>query len=388
MILDVDERLLRRAQELEHLIREHAAEAEHERRVGKVVLEALAEAGLFRMLTPRSLGGLETDPVTCARVIEEVSGYDSAAGWTLMTANSADWWCSRLPAQGAEEIYAEDRNAVIASAFHPPMDARAVEGGVRVTGRRPLSSNIHDATWLMVTALVDAGDGGAPQALALYARAAEAEILDTWYTLGMRGTDSNDVSLTDVFVPRSRTFVLAPGSQPGPLYDGPLYRISAMGQAGMVVSPVPLGIARAALDELRRLAGGKTPFGSAKVLRERAVAQRDLARAEAVLRSARLLFYDALAEEWERAKTGVVHTLEQRADTTLAAAHAVWSAATAVDLVCRLAGTTGIYTRSPLERHLRDVQTLRHHGFVAESRYESAGQVYLGVEPEFGFVAF
>lgn len=388
MRFDVDDGLLESARGVEQLIREHAEEAERERRVSKVVMEALAEAGLFRMLTPRSLGGLETHPVTCARVIEEISEFDSAAGWTLMTANSADWWCSRLPTEGAEEIYRDDPSAVIASAFHPPMQARAVDGGYRVTGRRPFSSNIHDATWLMVTALVDPGGGADVQAIGLYARAAEAEIIDTWYTLGMRGTDSNDVSLVDVFVPRSRIFALTPGSQPSALYGGPLYRISAMGEAGMVVCPVPLGIARSAVGELRRLAGGKTPFGSAKVLRERGVAQRDLARAEAILRSARLLFYDALAEEWERAQAGIVHSLEQRADTTLAAAHAVRSAAEAVDLVCRLAGTSGVYTRSPLERHLRDIQTLRHHGFVAESRYETAGQVYLGVDPEFGFVAF
>lgn len=388
MYLAVDNALLGKARGLEQLVREHAEEADRERRMNKVVLEAMVEAGLFRMLTPRSLGGLETDPLTCARVIEEVSGYDASAGWPLMTANSADWWCSRLPTEGAGEIYRDDPNALIASAFHPPMEGRVVDGGYRVTGRRPFSSNIHDATWLMVTAVVDPGDGGDAQGTGLFARAADAEIIDTWYTLGMRGTDSNDVALNDVFVPVSRPFTLPPGSQPSALYGGALYRISAMAEAGMVVAPVPLGIAGAAVDEVRRLAAGKTPFGSARLLRERGVAQRELARAEAILRSARLLFYDALSQEWERAQAGIVHSLEQRADSALAAAHAVRSAAEAVDLVCRLAGTNGIYTRSPLERQLRDVQTLRHHGFVAENRYETAGQVYLGVEPEFGFVAF
>jgi hypothetical protein len=44
--------------------------------------------------------------------------------------------------------------------------------------------------------------------------------------------------------------------------------------------------------------------------------------------------------------------------------------------------------RNRLERHFRDVHTLRHHGFVSESRYETVGQVFLGVPPEFGLVAF
>jgi alkylation response protein AidB-like acyl-CoA dehydrogenase len=59
----------------------------------------------------------------------------------------------------------------------------------------------------------------------------------------------------------------------------------------------------------------------------------------------------------------------------------------AVDLAYSLAGTSAIYARNPLERHFRDVQTVRHHWFCSEGRYETAGQVYLGVEPEFGFVA-
>ena len=94
MQLTVDDKLLETAQQLAPIICEHADEGECQRRPARRVMEALAEAGLFRMLTPRSLGGLEVDPVTCARVIEEVAGFDSVAGWTLMTANSVDWWCA------------------------------------------------------------------------------------------------------------------------------------------------------------------------------------------------------------------------------------------------------------------------------------------------------
>lgn len=161
-----------------------------------------------------------------------------------------------------------------------------------------------------------------------------------------------------------------------------------MAEVATVIPPVALGIARQAISELRDLAQGKTPFGSATLLRERAVAQAKLARAEAVLRSARLFFYDTLNESWERAQAGEPASLEQKADDLLAAAHAVASSVKAVDLIYSLAGTSGMYTRSRLERHFRDVQTLRHHGFIAESRYETVGQVYLGAPPEFGLVAF
>ena len=84
------------------VIREHAAEAEAARRLSPAVMDALRGAGLFRMLLPRSLGGLEVDMATYARAVEAVSRHDSAAGWVLQAANFGDWWGARLPDEGAE----------------------------------------------------------------------------------------------------------------------------------------------------------------------------------------------------------------------------------------------------------------------------------------------
>ena len=123
-------------------------------------------------------------------------------------------------------------------------------------------------------------------------------------------------------------------------------------------------------------------------MRERPAVQAALAEAEALLRSARLLFYDTLAATWRRAVTGESATLEQKADMMLAATHAVGTGARVTELMHRMCGTTGIYARSRLERLLRDAQTVRHHGFHCESRLETVGQVYLGVQPEFFMVAF
>jgi alkylation response protein AidB-like acyl-CoA dehydrogenase len=319
-------------------------------------------------------------------VIEAVARFDSAGGWAIMVANSVDWWCSRLPDEGAEEIYAGGPDTIIATAFQPPADAAPVGGGYRLSGQRPLASNAHDADWLMLTAEV-AGDDGELAVIGAIFPAGDAEIVDTWHALGMRGTDSGDIAVDGVFVPAARTFAMGPAFEPGRHYGGPLYRFPAIGEAATVVPPTALAVAREAIDQVRDLAQGKTPFGSGTLLRQRGVAQAKLARAEAILRSARLLFYTTLEEAWERTLSGTLSTLEQKADLALAGAHAVASSVKAVDLVHSMAGTSGVYTRSPLERHFRDVQTVRHHGFCSEGRYETAGQVYLGVEPEFGFVA-
>lgn len=227
-----------------------------------------------------------------------------------------------------------------------------------------------------------------PEIVALIMRTSEVEIVDTWHSLGMRGTDSNDVAAHAVFVPVSRSFHVAPQYEAASQFQGPLYRLSALVSTFVVVAPVALAIARGALSELCDLAGRKTPLGSRKTLKDRAAVQSAVAEGEALLRSARLYWYETLTAAWLRALAGEETTLEHKADLMLAGTHAVQSAARVAALMHRMAGTSGVYARNRLERHFRDANTVRHHGFLCEGRLETVGQVYLGVEPEFGFVTF
>ena len=389
----VDESILAAARALGPIVREHAEVAERERRLAHDVIDAMRGAGLFRLFTPRALGGLETDPVTFARVAEEIGGFDSAAGWALQAGNTGAWWASKFPEAGVAELFANGPDLMISASFSPPHRAEEVQGGYRLTGRGPLASTVHDSPWVMMTGIVFDGEAprttpAGPDVVALVMRTSEVEIVDSWHSLGMRGTDSNDVAANGVFVPASRSIHVVPDHPRGTQFQGPLYRLPALVSVTAVVAPVALAIARGALDALRDLAARKTPLGSRKTLRERASAQSALAEGEAMLRSARLLLYDTLAEAWRRAVAGDPATLERKADLMLAGTHAVRTAARVADIVHRVCGTTGIYTRSPLERHFRDAETVRHHDFVCESRFETVGQVYLGVEPEFGMVAF
>jgi alkylation response protein AidB-like acyl-CoA dehydrogenase len=393
MKMQVDTTLIDAARNMLPVIRDHNAETERERRLSRATLHALTDAGLLRMCTPRSLGGLEVDPLTCARVVEEVAGADSAAGWTLVNPLNYAFFCARLPDAGTEEIYRHGPDALIAGPFHPPIQATPVAGGYRLTGRAPFASNCHDATWIARTALVIEGDtprlsaGGAPELLLAIVPVDACDMIDTWYVMGMRGTGSDDIALTNVFVPQARTFPLVPAFTPGSHYRGPLYRFSAMGNLAATFPLVMLAMARQALNEVYTLAQGKIPFASTTALRERATAQVKLAQAEATLRAARALLYDTLGERWEQTLAGEPPSLVQRADLLLAVAHATSSAAQAVELAYSVAGTSGIYTRNPLERHFRDVQVLKQHGFASESRYETVSQVYFGLPPEFAPVA-
>jgi indole-3-acetate monooxygenase len=224
-------------------------------------------------------------------------------------------------------------------------------------------------------------------ALTWFARES-CQVIDTWHVMGMRGTGSNDVAVTDVFVPTTRTFPLVPEFTPGSHYQGPLYRFPLVGIVATNLPPLVLAVARRAIEEVSALAQGKVPVAASTMLRERASAQAKLAQAEASLRAGRLFLYDTLSDTWEATVAGEPLSLRHKADVLLAMTHAVQSAVQAVELMYRMAGTSGVYTRSPLERYFRDVQVLRHHAFGAETRYETVGQVYLGLPPDFPVLAF
>ncbi len=384
-----DTSLIDAARGIAPIIRQHSQEAERERRLSQPVLKALREAGFLRMSTPRSLGGLETDPVTRALVVEEIGRHNSAAAWTLE--NPLDWafFCCRLPDEGAEEIYSRGADILIAAQFGRPLKATSTGGGYRISGQAPFVSNCRDADWFSSTVLVDADSAaGEPEMRMVYFPREGCEIIDTWNVMGMRGTGSHDISVTDVFVPKSRTFPMEPDFVPGSHYRGPLYRLPLVGAAAGGIPTPMLGVARRALDEVTELARTKLPVASSGLLKERASAQIQLGRGEAILRSGRLLLLDTLSEAWRRCTNGENHSLEQKADILLAAAHAMSSAVQAVELACGIAGTTAFRDTNPLERCFRDVQTMRHHVFASEQRYGTFGQVYLGVPADFPVVAF
>lgn len=389
-----DKNLVETARELGPVIGTHIDEEEAARRLSRPVLDALKDAGFFRLLLPRSLGGVETDPLTMARIIEEVASHNTAAGWALMVANTSTWWGGRLPEKGVEELYQQGPDTIIAGVFHPPMKATPVEGGYLINGRNPLFSNVHEANWIFVTAFIMEGEqikmsDGHPEVIGVYMRPQDCEILDTWYTLGMRATDSNDVEAKDVFVPRHRSFPLIPNFQPGRHFQGPLYQFPAVGICvACLLAPVALAVARNAITSLKEMAAKKTPLGSQTPLRQRGVVQRKLGKAEALVRSSRAYLYGEIADGWRRTLSGEKLPLEDRAGLMLAAAHTNQSCARAVDLMYSAAGSSAIYTRNKLEHYFADAQVIRQHGFMNDSRYETVAQVLLDLENDLPVIAF
>jgi alkylation response protein AidB-like acyl-CoA dehydrogenase len=376
------------------VIAEYVNKEEGDRRLCEPVIQALREAGMHKLFMPKSLGGLESDPLTVAKLVEEVAHYNTAAGWSVMVANISTWFCSRLPEKAIEEIYRNGSNTLIAGSLHPPMMATREDGGFRINGRTPLTSNVHEARWIVASALVMEGgqlkiNNGIPEVIAVSMDREHCEIIDTWFTLGMKATDSNDVAANNVFVPDHLSFPLVPEFEPNQYYRTPLYRFSAIGaSAASLIAPVALAVARNAINEFKALAQKKTSMGSVATLRERGGIQRKLGIAEALVQSSRAYLHQTLAQKWEKTITGNKLSLEDKAELLLAATHTNQSCVQAVDLMYSAAGSSAIYKTSKLSRCFSDAQVIRQHGFANDSRYETAAQTYFGLQPDFPLLAF
>lgn len=369
-------------------------EEENNGRISATVVNVLREAGFYKLFLPKSLGGIEADPLTIAKCVEEVARHNTAAGWSMMVANSPLVMGGRLPEKGIEEIFLNSPDAFIAASVHPPMRATPVKGGYLINGRNPLLSNIHEAQWFLATALVMEGqqlkmNNGHPEVIGVFIKVSDCEIINTWHTLGMRATDSNDVEAKDAFVPDHLFFPLAPEFRSNKYYTGTLYRYPTAGaNIACLLAPVTLAVARNAINELKTLAEKKTPLGSMVPIRERGVVQRKLGRAEALVQSSRAYLHEKITKCWDRVTAGETISLEEKAGLLLAATHTNQSCVEAIELVYTAAGTTGIYMKNKLAHYLMDAQVLRQHGFMNESRYETAGQVYFGLPPDLPLIQF
>lgn len=370
------------ARALQVLARAHADETEAGRRLAAPVVDAIAQAGLFRMLVPREIGGLETDVGSMVGAIEELSAGDGAAGWCLMIGATTGVASAQLPREGAREIYGADPLTVTGGMLMPRGQATRVDGGYRVSARWTFGSGIDHCSWMLGGSVVHGDDGpeltehGAPHMRMFYFPKAEIRVHDTWHVAGLRGTGSNDYEVADAFVPESRTCPIG-GGKPwttGTLYRFPMYGLLALGIAG-----VALGLASAAIAEVTALAGGKVPTGSRRPLAERAAAQSGLAEAEALRRAARAFLLGTIDDVWTRVDAGERMSVEDRAMLRLAATNAALSCTRAVDICYNLGGGSSIYETNRLQRHFRDIHTLTQHVMVGQPTLEVVGRVMLGV---------
>jgi alkylation response protein AidB-like acyl-CoA dehydrogenase len=375
-----------RARELGPEISAAADEIERTRRIPAGLLERMHDLRLFRMVLPRSAGGDEVEPSVYVAALEEIARHDGSIGWNTFTGNSSALIAPFLDPDVNRTIFGDPRTVV---SWGPPNASRAqaVEGGYRLTGTWDFSSGCRQANWLGAHGHVVEADGslrlnrfGRPTVRTLLFPAEQATLIDTWHTIGLRGTASDSYSVDDLFVPEA--FSTTREDPTLRREKGPLYAFTMQGLYAAGVAAVALGIARAMLSGFVDLASRKVPRGLSR-LADSALVQADVARMEARLGSSRAYLHDTLTSIYVQAGEVASIELADRARVRLACTNAIHGAIEVADFAYKAAGVDAIFPgSSPFERRFRDMHTLSQQIQSRGAHFEQVGHILLGGVPE------
>jgi alkylation response protein AidB-like acyl-CoA dehydrogenase len=375
-----------RAKALAPMIRDAGDRTEQEGRVAPDVIKALHDAGLFRILMPRSLGGAEATPLAYMQVLEEIAAADGSTAWCLGQGLGCSLASAFLHHDAAAEIF-DTPDGVLA--WGPPSGAKAIvtDGGYQVTGRWRFASGAPNCTWFGGHSVICDADGtprkgadGKPMVRTMLFPKSSAEVIDVWDVLGLRGTGSNDYTVNDLFVPQSHTTWR--NSEPDRREMGALYNVPLLTMYGMGFAGVALGIARTALEEFMKLAQEKSGSGMSVKLCENAVIQSETAQAVGKIQSGRAFLVNMIKEHWEATLAGGDYSLDLRARLRISITWSMQQAKEALDFAYQAAGTNAIFEKNPFERRFRDIHTLTQQGQAHRANFQFSGQALYGMTPD------
>ena len=389
--LSGDQTVIARAETVRPAVEAASNQIEETRRLPPALLDKLHEAGLFRLLLPRSSNGIETDPLTFFHVIETIARADGSTAWCLSQAGGCAMSAAYLDLPVAYAIFGNDPRAVLAWGPGPSAKAIECEGGYRVTGVWSFASGSRHATWLGAHCPIYQADGsprldadGVQPERTMLVRSSDVEWTDIWNTVGLRGTASDQFALNDFFVRSDHTITRE--FEQECRESGPLYRMGAGTCYQVGFAGVACGIARSALDGFVDVARNKVARGSKGLLRDNAVVQSNLAQAEVNLRAARGFVLQSMADIWKDLSAGATITVAQRITVRMAATNAIHKAREAVDFAYNAAGATAIFETHPLERRFRDIHTVTQQLQGQLRHFETVGAFMMGAEADLTFV--
>jgi alkylation response protein AidB-like acyl-CoA dehydrogenase len=378
--------ILKAAEALEAVVQSHRREIDELRRLPDPLVDSMRAAGIFRMAMPRDRGGPELLPVQQVRLLETLFRIDGSVGWCGLIGCDGGYFQAIVDTNLRDTLFPK-LDTITAGQFIPKGRAEVVDGGYRVSGRWSFGSGCWHADF-MLGACMEFRNGeavrtesGLPQIRVLALPRGEVRIIETWDTLGMRGSGSHDYVVDDVFVPeRHQLDVARRDRHPGPLYRYPFMFLCK--HAGV------LGIGTAALDQLRAFGEGRVTTVAASGLRNDVVVQGVLGRAEARLAAARHYVYATLDDCFTALERGDPLRKDQIAHFRLCLVHAHEATREVVTSVFDTLATKAIHKDHPLERQLRDVITACQHIAVNTRVYEPAGRLLWGLPAGPGGVGF
>ena len=352
----------------------------------------MKEAGFYRMVVPRTLGGLQLDPITFTRVIEHLAEGVGSVGWNLANNTIVQLVMLGMPDEGVAEIYEGGKGTTGAgTAVQGGGTAIPVPGGYRVSGRWSFGSGSPEAAWMLGSFQIL--DDGVPRKRedagifwrGLFRKAETSTVPGSWDVTGLRGTGSFDWTVDDVFLPDRRTMIHAgvPLDNQWAKWPGITFALPSQCWVGPHHSSVITGIARAGINALIDLAVEKVPRGRASAARvcDSPQVQDAVGRADAVLNAGRSYRSTMLRELWQTLADGEEISIDQKARCRLATTHAADSARQAMDLVYRHGGSTSFKRESRLAECWRDLQVVGQTVTIAPEWYPIGGRVLMGMDP-------
>jgi alkylation response protein AidB-like acyl-CoA dehydrogenase len=354
------------------------------------VLDAMFDAGMFKLLLPRAIGGYELKPIDFIQCVEAIAEGDASAAWCMNQGSGCSMAAAYMAPDIAREIWGGKRD-VVAWGQGPGAKGIRVDGGWRVTGTWSFASGSRHATWLgaMCPSFDTDGapmvrpDGKAWERTFLFRRE-HARIDDVWQVMGLRGTGSDNYIIKDLFVDDAHclTREYAPERQ----QHGALYTFQAMQLYASGFASVGLGVSRAMLDAFITLAKTKSQAWSPDSLRDNHAVQQIVSYSDAAWKAARAGLHKAIDDAWRDVTLTGELSLEHRMEIRQAGTYAIHVSRDMAHQVFHEAGSTAIFNNRPFERRLRDVNSVSQQLQGRRTHFESVGQYRLGGEPNLRWI--
>jgi len=381
--------MVERADALLPRLRDRAARTEELRRLPPETERDLHDAGLFRILQPKRVGGAELDYVALVDCAKILGRADASVAWNLANLASHHWMLGMFDKRAQDLVWDKDVDALIASSFiFPAGRARKVEGGYRLRGSWPFSSGVASCEWNMLASVVsteDEADGIEYRIFLVHKN--DYRILDTWNAAGLRGTGSNDVEVREAFVAEALSVAvgdLAGGPTPGcAVNPNALYALPVFSLFPYVLSGVALGNAQACLDDYVDIARHRASIYNRTKLADMQSTQIKIAEASAKIDAARLIMRSNCIEAMADVRRGDIPDMAAKTRLRRDGAYSVNLCTEAVSLLFSASGARGLFTTGVLQRQFRDAHAINSHiAFNFDAAGTNYGRVALGLPSE------
>ncbi len=387
MLTDIPtrEQIVRRASELVPALRKNAGWAEENRRIHEDSIEALADAGIFKLRTPKRYGGYEADTSTLVDVASELGRADGSTSWVASVYWIPTWMTCLFPDHVQDEVFSTP-DVRVCGTLSPSAMAAPTDGGIIVNGKWGFISGAHHAHWQEIIAILVPPDSEPYPVMALVP-INEMLIVDDWHTSGLKGTGSVSTVAKDLFVPNERILPLPAVLQgqtasvlnaESPIYRPPLLPVASASSVGTVI-----GMARAAKDLFfKRLPDRKITYTAYASQNEAPLTHLQAAEGTMKVDQAEFHAHRLATLVDSKGIDGTAWKLEERAQARADLGAVVRLAKEAVDIFATASGGSSIYTDVPIQRFQRDVNAVNLHALMhPNTNAELYGRVLCGLEP-------